>query len=166
MWVPAYGHAQRVDPSMMTVTATIRIPGLQDQNGIAIGAAVWVTVEARHEVVEIDPATAQIIRRVGVPNHPLQVVADGSIAWVISATSGAGRVYQIDGATGAVMSRGSMSTSPRLPFTTGGGAAWVADEGKLRRFGTRDRGPCSSSRAPRGRMPTSSPTTTSSDGSC
>ncbi len=29
-----------------------------------------------------------------------------------------------------------------------------------------DRGPCSSSRAPRGRMPTSSPTTTSSDGSC
>ena len=133
VWVAAYGHVQRVDPTGMSVTS-IRIPGLDDQDGIAIGSDVWVTVGSHHEVVAIDPVTTQVVRRVRVPHIPVQVVADGKNVWVISATNGAGRIYGIDGTTGVVTSRGQLSTSPKLPFTAGGGSAWVAEPGGLQRF--------------------------------
>ncbi len=134
VWVASYGHVLRVDPTRLAVTATVRVPGLDDQDGIAVGEKVWVTVGSRHEVVAIDPATADIVRTVMVPNYPLQVAAEGSDVWVISATNGAGRIYHIEGATGVVTSIGRLSTSPRLPFAAGGGSAWVAEGSGLRRF--------------------------------
>lgn len=136
VWVAAYEHVLRVDPTSMTVTASIRVPGLGDQGGIAIGTDVWVTDTSHHEVVAIDPVTARIVRRVRVPHIPVQVVADGQHVWVISATNGAGRIYGIDGTTGVVTSRGQLSTSPKLPFTAGGGSAWVAEGGGLRQLGS------------------------------
>jgi hypothetical protein len=136
VWVAGYRYVQRVDPTNTNVTASIRVPGLDDQDGIAIGSDVWVTVGSQHEVVAIDPVTAHIVRRIRVPHIPLQVVADGQNVWVISATNGAGRIYAVDGATGVVTSRGQLATSPRLPFTAGGGSAWVAEGGGLRRFGS------------------------------
>ncbi len=136
VWVASYGHVLRVDPTSMTVTASIRVPELDDQDGIAIGADVWVTDGSHHEVVAIDPITARIVRRVRVPHIPVQVVADGQNVWVISATNGAGRIYGIDGTTGVVTSRRQLSTSPRLPFTAGGGSAWVSEGGGLRRVGS------------------------------
>ncbi|MDP9301447.1 MAG: hypothetical protein M3P43_11230 [Actinomycetota bacterium] len=136
VWVAAYEHVLRVDPTSMTVTASIRVAGLGDQGGIAIGTDVWVTDTSHHEVVAIDPVTARIVRRVRVPHIPVQVVADGQHVWVISATNGAGRIYGIDGTTGVVTSRGQLSTSPKLPFTAGGGSAWVAEGGGLRQLGS------------------------------
>jgi DNA-binding beta-propeller fold protein YncE len=136
VWIAAYRHVQRVDPTSMTVTASIRVQGLDDQDSIAIGSDVWVTDGSHHEVVAIDPVMARIVRRVRVPHIPVQVAADGQNVWVISATSGAGRIYRIDGATGVVTSRGQLSTSPRLPFTAGGGSAWVAEGSGLRRLGS------------------------------
>jgi DNA-binding beta-propeller fold protein YncE len=136
VWVAAYRHVQRVDSTSMTVTASIRVQGLDDQDSIAIGSDVWVTDGSHHEVVAIDPVTARIVRRVRVPHIPVQVAADGQNVWVISATNGTGRIYRIDGATGVVTSRGQLSTSPRLPFTAGGGSAWVAEGGGLRRLGS------------------------------
>jgi hypothetical protein len=136
VWVAAYRHVQRVDPASMTVTASIRIPGLDDQDGIAIGGDVWVTNGSHHQVVAIDPVTSQIVRKIGVPHIPVEVAADGQNAWVISATSGVGRIYGIDGATGVVTPRGQLATSPRLPFTAGEGSAWVAEGVGLRRFGS------------------------------
>jgi DNA-binding beta-propeller fold protein YncE len=120
----------------MTVTASIRVPGLDDQDGIAIGRDVWVTNGSHHQVVAIDPLTTQVVRRIKVPHIPVQVVADGQNAWVISATNGVGRIYGIDGATGVVTPRGQLATSPRLPFTAGEGSAWVAEGVGLRRFGS------------------------------
>jgi hypothetical protein len=136
VWVAAYEHVLRVDPTSMTLTASIRVPGLSDQGGIAIGADVWVTDGSHHEVVAIDPVTAHVVRRIRVPHIPVQVAADGQNVWVISATNGAGRMYAVDGATGVVTSRQQLSASPRLPFTAGGGSAWVAEGGGLRRFGS------------------------------
>ena len=136
VWVASYGHVLRVDPTSMTVTASIRVPGLGDQGGIAIGTDVWVTDTSHHEVVAIDPVTARIVRRVRVPHLPVQVVADGQHVWVISATNGAGRIYGIDGSTGVVTPRGQLLTYPKLPFTAGGGSAWVAEGGVLRRIGS------------------------------
>jgi len=136
VWVAAYGHVQRIDPASMTVTASIRVQGLDDQDGIAIGRNVWVTHGSHHQVVAIDPVTTQIVRRIRVPYIPVQVVADGQNAWVISATNGPGRIYGIDGATGVVTPRGQLATSPRLPFTAGEGSAWVVQGVGLRRFGS------------------------------
>jgi DNA-binding beta-propeller fold protein YncE len=133
IWIASYGSVLRVDPKLMTVTATIPVRRL-DEGSIAAGADLWATVGSRHAVVEIDPETARILRTIRVPGYAQQVAADGQDVWVLSATTGNALAFHIDGATGSITSRSRLTQSPNLGLVAAAGDLWVSETKDLVRI--------------------------------
>lgn len=130
MWLAAYGHVIGVDASGMTLTANIPVAHLDDQDGIAASAGTaWVTVGSKRKVVAIDEATGKIQGSVKIAGQgqPVQVAADGSNVWVISATSGNGLVSHIDATSGTVTSQTGLSSGPKMPIAAAEGVLWVGE---------------------------------------
>jgi len=92
-----------------------------------------VTVGNRDEVIEIDPSSNAIMATIPVPGHPVQVAADQTGVWVISATKGTGLLLRIDPMTQAVTLRVPLFGTPRLGLAVGEGSVWVDDGGNLLR---------------------------------
>jgi TolB protein len=132
VWLASYGHVLRVDLTDKLI-ASVPVPGLGDQDSIAASDSVWVTVENRDEVIEIDPTTNAIMAAIPVPGHPVQIAADPSGVWVISATKGPGILVRIDPMTRTVTLRVPLSSAPKLGLAVGEGSAWVDDGGNLLR---------------------------------
>jgi WD40-like Beta Propeller Repeat len=132
LWIASYGRVLRVDPQRMLVTQTIRVPHL-DEGSIASGTDVWVTVGSLHQVVRLDPATGLVTGRVHLDGYPGQVAAWGHDVWVVSATSGNGLLFHIDGSTGRVTSRTRLTASPNLGIVAAPGSVWISQPGGLLR---------------------------------
>jgi DNA-binding beta-propeller fold protein YncE len=132
VWLASYGHVLRVDRTDKLI-ASIPVSGLDDQDSIAASDSVWVTVSYRDEVIEIDPSTNAIRARIPVPGHPVQIAADPSGVWVISATKGAGTLVRIDPMTRTVTLRVPLSGAPKLGLAVGESSVWVDDGGNLLR---------------------------------
>ena len=134
LWLAAYGHVIAVDPSGMTVTANIPVAHLDEQDGVAASAGtVWVTVGRRRKVVAIDEATGRIRATLPIPGNgvPVQVAADGSDVWVVSATVGNATLTHVDAATGRVTAQTQMQYSPKIPMVAALGVLWVSEGGRL-----------------------------------
>ena len=132
VWLASYGHVLRVDRTDKLI-ASIPVPGLDDQDSIAASDSVWVTVAYRDEVIEIDPSSNAIMATIPVPGHPVQVAADQTGVWVISATKGTGLLLRIDPMTQTVTLRVPLFGIPRLGLAVGEGSVWVDDGGNLLR---------------------------------
>ena len=115
------GHVLRVDRTDKLI-ASIPVPGLDDQDSIAASDSVWVTVAYRDEVIEIDPSSNAIMATIPVPGHPVQIAADQTGVWVISATKGTGLLLRIDPMTQTVTLRVPLFDIPRLGLAVGEGA--------------------------------------------
>ena len=132
VWLASYGHVLRVDRTDKLI-ASIPVPGLDDQDSIAASDSVWVTVAYRDEVIEIDPSSNAIMATIPVPGHPVQIAADQTGVWVISATKGTGLLLRIDPMTQTVTLRVPLFGIPRLGLAVGEGSVWVDDGGNLLR---------------------------------
>lgn len=144
VWLASGGHVLRIDQMQDKLIASIPIDGLDDQDSISASSAVWVTVASLHEVVEIDPSSNSISATVPVPGYPVQIAADQSGVWVISATGGQALLMRIDLTSRAVALRIPLSGTPTLGLAVGEGSVWVDDGGDLLRVtpdGTRTRLP-------------------------
>jgi hypothetical protein len=137
VWVASLGRVLKIDPAGPRVVASIPVSDrLDDQDAIAASGSVWVTVGSLHEVVEIDPSSDSSTASysvVSVPGFPVQIAADDTSVWVISAsskTNGSALLIRIDPKSGAITQRIPIHAEPRLGFAVEGGAAWV-DEGDI-----------------------------------
>ncbi len=131
LWIASYGRVLRVDPNRMVETQTIPVPHLEDQDSIAGGTDVWVTVGALHEVVRIDPATGAVIGSVPIDGYPVQVVTAGKDVWVVSATSGKGLLFHVDATNGSIISQTRLMASPNLGIVAVPKGVWVSQPGGL-----------------------------------
>jgi hypothetical protein len=135
VWLASYGHVLHVDGIRNELTGSFPVPGLDDQDSIAVAGSVWATVGSQHEVVEIDPSSGQVSASVSVPGYPVQIAADGSSVWVISATDGPGLLLRIDPTSHAITLRLRLSGTPKLGFAVGGGSVWIDGGGDLLQVG-------------------------------
>jgi hypothetical protein len=137
------GTILRVDPATAEVVSEIDVPSVPSWEvgggGIVVaGGSVWLaggieTSEAGPDnsdgmVLQIDVATEQVVREIGVGGQfAADVAVDASGAWVTVFGEGgdAMEVVRIDPATGAVVDRIPLESSYARDVFLAGGAVWV-----------------------------------------
>jgi hypothetical protein len=106
IWVTAYFENEivRVDPSAMTISATISV-GRSPSSVVSDGHSVWVALNNDRSVIRIDPANNRVAQTVHVgskdtSDSPWQLAYDGT--QLLASMPNSGRVARIDPATGKV----------------------------------------------------------------
>jgi streptogramin lyase len=109
------------------VTATIAIPG--NPNGIILAHdSLWVASRHGNLVYRLDPASGQVIAKVGVGDEPSYLADDGHALWVTE--FGAGALARIDPATNAV-EQVPLPGAPAGPPVVGAGRVWQVVGGTI-----------------------------------
>jgi hypothetical protein len=137
------GRILRVDPASAEVVSEIDVPSVPSWEvgggGIVVAeGSVWLaggieTSEAGPDnsdgiVLQIDVATEQVVREIGVGGqYAADVAVDASGAWVTVFGEGenAMEVVRIDPATGAVVDRIPLESAYARDVFLAGGAVWV-----------------------------------------
>ena len=123
LWVlsPLDGELTRVDPVTERTTRTSLPRTSQTGDGHIAGSddAVWVAIE--DELLEIDPATAQVVQTVSIGAQVRGLAIDEAV-WVTSELG----LTRVDPATGQVLATIGLGDSPSA-VATGGDLVWVAD---------------------------------------
>ena len=122
------GRLIRVDAGTNLITQR-RVIGASGADLAVSPGALWVLDPASEKVIEIDPKTARVLRRIPVPgnleNLKRIVVSSGWI-WVMD--ENAGVVTPIDPATGVSEAPIRVGAQP-VDMAFGLGAVWVANRG-------------------------------------
>ena len=118
------GTVTRIDPALDAVEATIEVGGHsalapRPVFSVATGeGGVWITSGAR--VLELDPATNQVVRRVTLGSVVDLTVGEGAV-WVTTISE---RLFRLDPSTGAVTTTISVPAQASEP-TAAAGSLWA-----------------------------------------
>ena len=141
------GTVTRIDPALDAVEATIEVGGHsalapRPVFSVATGeGGVWITSGAR--VLEVDPATNQVVRRVTLGSVVDLTVGEGAV-WVTTISE---RLFRLDPSTGAVTTTISVPAQASEP-TAAAGSLWAIvaiGRGEVWRFDPNTgspKGPC------------------------
>ena len=138
LWVGACDDPAiwRIDPLAGAVLATIPLPvdGIQEEGSVAAGeGGVWV-VSTANELIEVDPATNQVVGNWPLPAGAAAVRAGLGSLWVTIST--ADQVLRIDPADPTSQTPIDVGAYPRF-LAVGEDAVWVMNQrdGSVTRVG-------------------------------
>lgn len=129
VWVTGDFGLTRIDPVTNTPTPVVT-DGRCD--GVAVGEnAIWVTQTALNQVLQIDPASNQVMATIPVEGGPTEVSARRGAVWVLQYDTG--QVARIDIETLSITGTVPVGETPHgLEANVGG--VWVAGQFRLLRI--------------------------------
>ena len=122
------GTLSRIDTGTNQVVETLKIGEMGGTYGSpwanALGAgSLWVTDNAAHAVVSLDPATGEVLATIPLEVEPFSLNANEEAVWVSALD--ANQVVRIDPETNAVVATIEVPSAANFAFTDG--AVWVTN---------------------------------------
>jgi class 3 adenylate cyclase/streptogramin lyase len=136
----------KVDPASAQIVKSVPV-GSDTQGAITVGAGgVWVTEQLSNTVIEFDPTTLHVLRRIGIGGPTAIAVGAGSL-WVCGADDKA--VWRLTLVGGRVSRTEIAMGAEPVAVAVGHGAVWAAlADGALARIDTATNVPHSTEIAP------------------
>ena len=118
------GELVRMDPSNGSIFSPLKVTEPGSSMPIALtDSAVWVADRRDASLVELDPATLEELRRIGVEGTITAMASDGTNLWLLDEE--AGQVLRLDAAAGTTTV--SVPIEGPSALLVHAGAVWVGD---------------------------------------
>ena len=130
LWVPVCGEKPtliRVDAQKNAVIATLSVPAVEAEGGIAAsGDSVWLVTDKNGTLSRIDPVTNSVRQKISIPPDSYNPIFSNGIVWVTGVERGV--LTAVDASTGSVLDSVPVGSKPRF-LTAGGGSIWTLNQG-------------------------------------
>lgn len=130
IWIPVCGKKPtliRVDTQKNSVIATLPVPAVEAEGGIATSTdSVWLVTDKNGTLSRIDPLTNSVRQRISIPPGSYNPIFSNGIVWVTGLERGV--LTAVDASTGSVLDSVPVGSKPRF-LTAGGGSIWTLNQG-------------------------------------
>jgi virginiamycin B lyase len=130
IWIPVCGKKPtliRVDTQKNSVIATLPVPAVEAEGGIATSTdSVWLVTDKNGTLSRIDPSTNSVRQKVSIPPDSYNPIFSNGIVWVTGVERGV--LTAVDASTGSVLDSVPVGSKPRF-LTAGGGSIWTLNQG-------------------------------------
>jgi virginiamycin B lyase len=130
LWVPVCGKKPtlvRVDVHENAVIATLPVPAVEAEGGIAISTdSVWLVTDKNGTLSRIDPLTNSVRQNISIPPGSYNPIFSDGIVWVTGVERSV--LTAVDASTGSLLDSVPVGSKPRFS-TEGGGSIWTLNQG-------------------------------------
>lgn len=130
VWVPVCGRKPtlvRVDSQTNAVIATLPVPAIEPEGGIATSTdSVWLVTDKNGTLSRIDPLTNGVRQRVSIPPDSCNPIFSDGVVWITGVERSV--LTAVDASTGSVLDSVSVGSKPRF-LTADGGSIWTLNQG-------------------------------------
>lgn len=130
VWIPVCGKKPtliRVDAQKNAVIATLSVPTLEAEGGIATSIdSVWLITDKNGTLSRIDPLTNSVRQNISVPPGSYNPIFSNGIVWVTGVERSV--LTAVDASTGRLLDSVAIGSKPRF-LTAGGGSIWTLNQG-------------------------------------